>query len=126
MKYPTRNGIALNPYELGYTPTERIRRETTNHHWHYTRERYRDIRYRSVFRNLVSHVSPLFIEEHTDLHRKYQPPVMPPDSLMIETIQDYLDEHGQIDCVREKKTHEVYQIYEDEWQLIKGLYRRAA
>lgn len=125
MRYPTRSGLALPPSELGFTEVPYKRGETNRHHLYFERQRYSGIRWRSVFRNLVDHVVTLPIEEHNNLHDRFTGPKVPRDTLMVETLQDYLDEHGQIDCVREKSTHEVYQIHEDEWQLIKGIYRAA-
>lgn len=125
MKYPTRSGLAIPPSELGYAEVPHERRRTNNHHLYYERYRY-DQRWRSVFRNLTSHVQPMLIEEHTDLHERFDSPRVPNDTLMIDVVEEYLSLNGAIDCVREKRTQETYQIQEEEWQMIKGLYRRAA
>lgn len=130
MRYPTyRNGLAVNPVELDINVPSQLdidRRKTTNHHNQWTRASYQSVRHRSVFRNLVTNVYPLLRDEHEQLHQEYAAPVMPTDFQMIEHVEDYLQENGVIECIREKKTNEVYEIQPDEWQLIKGLYRRAA
>lgn len=92
---------------------------------YWERQKYKDLRWRSVFRNLVDHVVSLPIEEHKKLHEIYTGPKVPKDTLMIDTVEDYLDEHGQIDCVREHDTNSVYQIHPNEWMFIKGLWRAA-
>ena len=125
MKYPTREGLAIHPHELGYTPTERIRGKTTNHHMYFERKLYAD-GFRRIFRNLAPHVVPLFIPEHHDLHFSYSAPSIPTDRLMLDTIQDYFDEHGVIECVKEKQTNTTYRIQADEWRYFKGLYVKAA
>lgn len=133
MRYPTHTeGHIVSPYELGYTVPSQLqidKRKTTNHHGWYNSAWYQDKRYRQVFRNLTSHVYPMLRNEHNDgdytLHDKYSPPVMPKDAKMIEVVDDYLAVNGVIECVREKKTSEVYEMQADEWQLIKGLYKKA-
>lgn len=126
MRWPSRSGLAVPIQELGFREVPPERGRTNNHHLYFERQKYRDIRWRSVFRNLVDHVVTMEVPEHNDLHRRFTSPKIPADTLMLEVLQDYMDEHGAIDCVREHKTHEVYQIQSGEWEFIKGLYRRAA
>lgn len=126
MRYPTRNGLVIPVEEMGYTPTERVRRATTNHHNYWERDRYNDVRFRSVFRNLVTNVTTLLIPEHVDLHERFDAPKRPSDVLMIDVVEEYLSLHGAIHCVKEKRTNEVYQIEAPEWEHIKGMYRLAA
>lgn len=125
-RYPTRNGLAVPIEEVGFERVAHERRNTNNHHLYFDRAWYSDVRYRSVFRNLLPHLQTLRIADHEQLHDTYSPPVMPSDSLMIGTVEDYLAQNGVIHCVKEKKTNEVYEIQAGEWQVIKGMYRRVA
>jgi len=122
----TRSGLAVPPYERGchvVTPEElETRRLVTMHHGQWPRRNY-DERYASVFRNLITNVYPLLAHEHAELHNEYDPPKRPPNSLMIEVVDDFLAINGVIECVREKKTRSTYQIDADAWQVIKGGYR---
>jgi len=126
MRYPTRNGLVIPPLELGFSLVEPRRGVTTNHHSYWEREAYRTTRWRSVFRNLVTNVTPLPVIEHVSLHEKYTPPVMPKDTLMIDVIEEQLAQDGVINCVFEQKTNRTYQIEPEAWVQIKGLYRSAA
>lgn len=123
MRYPSKNGIALPPNELGFEIVPHKRRETTNHHNQWERKAYAGTRYRQIFRNLVSNVYTLSLHDHEELHEIYSPPVMPKDSLMIDCVEEYLALNGVIDAVREKRTCDTYQIESDTWQNIKSQYR---
>lgn len=130
-KYPTRNGLIISPYELGFhqpTPIELgTRRLVTRHHGYFDYARYDDVRFRSVFRSLIDHVIPMLGTEHNlgqyTLHSMYEAPQRPPDTLMIEVLDDYLALNGIIECAREKKTCETYQIQPEEWTHIKKEYK---
>jgi hypothetical protein len=128
MRYPTRQGgLIVPPTELGFhapTPEQfNTRRLTTNHHGYFERHRYADLRYRMVFRNLVSNVYNLLADEHVSLHEQFDAPKRPRDSLMIEVLDDYLVMNGVIECIREKQTRQTYQIQPEEWRHIKRGYR---
>lgn len=124
MRYPTRNGLIIPPYELGFSqPTvEQLntRRRTTRHHGYWQRADYRSERIHSVFRNLVTNVYDLLTEQHEDLHHDFDAPIKPKETLMIDVVEEYLSLHGTIDCIREKRTHEVYHISPNEWAHIRG------
>lgn len=124
MKYPTRSGLIISPYELGYSqPTEQQlnqRRIVTIHHGWFNRNNYRDNRIHSIFRNLVVYTYPLLADEHSALHHDYDAPIKPKDTLMIDVIEEYLSLNGTIDCIREKRTHEIYHISPQEWEHIRG------
>lgn len=126
MRYPTRGKKIISPYELGYhAPTfeeQTVKRLVTQHHGYFEKARYHDVRFRSVFRNLVTNVYPLLASDHTDLHIEYDAPIMPPDSLMIEVIEEHLSLNGFIECVREKKTKSTYRVEQPEWEHIKRGY----
>lgn len=126
MKYPTRNKLVIPPQEIGIplaTPEQQaVRRLTTQHHLYYKRARYEDVRFRSVFRNLVTNVVPLLAHDHVVLHQEFSDPYMPPDDLMIDVIEEHLCVNGFIECVREKRTRSTYQIQPEEWRHIKKGY----
>jgi len=109
MRYPTRNGLVIPPLELGFSLVEPRRGVTTNHHGYWEREAYRTTRWRSVFRNLVTNVTPLPVIEHVSLHEKYTPPVMPKDTLMIDVNEGQIAKKGVIKCVFEQKTKQKVQ-----------------
>jgi hypothetical protein len=118
-RYPSKNGIALPVIELGYDVVPFERRKTTNHHRQFDRAWYMEKRYRQVFRGLLPHLDTMPIDQHIDLHDRYSAPIMPPDSLQIAVVDEYLFMHGQIDVVRESKTNETYQITADQWARIR-------
>lgn len=125
-RYPTRNGLIISPYELGYIqPTEAdraIRGETQNHHSWWPKRNY-ETRVQSVFRNLVTNVYPMLVEEHNGhfgLHDRYDPPKMPTDVQMIDVVEQYIAENGVIHAIHEKRTNDVYRIHPDQWAQIRG------
>jgi hypothetical protein len=129
MKYPTRNGLAVSPYELDFhAPTEYERRSkrTTNHHLYWTKQQYGTTAIRHTFRNLVDHVEPLLRREHEGLHDKYTPPPIPHEGLMIDVLDEYLALHGVINLVREKATNEIREMNEQQWKQTRLNYRSVA
>ena len=123
MRYPIRSGLVIPPSELGYATVPYERRKVTNHHWYWEKDRYHTARFRAVFRNLVTHVTPLLLEDHVELHERYSAPKQPSDVLMIDVVDEYLATNGVIHCVKEKSTCTVYQILPPEWASLKGDYR---
>lgn len=134
MGAPTRNGLVIPPYELGYTvPTDaqiNQRGVVTNHHGYYPRRLYICSQIDRIFRNLTPNVYPMLGTEHNigrdNYHSRFEPPKKPKDTLMIDVIEEHLATHGTIECVRENKTNEVYEIPLESWEMVKGLYRRVA
>jgi len=122
MRYPVRNGRIVPVTDLGYDIVPFERRQTTNHHMWYNRVDYMDTRYKQVFRGLLPHVVTMPILQHLDLHDNFSPPKQPTDLVMIDVIEEYLSLNGVIDCVRERKTNETYQIEPEQWQQIRGGY----
>ena len=118
MRYPTRGGLAVPVLELGFEPAIHERRKTNSHHLYFDRAWYQDKRIRQVFRNLVPHVQTLWIPDHAALHEKFSAPIMLRDALMIDVVDEYLALHGVIDCVRESRTHETYQLNVEQWSAI--------
>jgi hypothetical protein len=122
VRYPSRNGLALPVQELGYEVVQWKRRETSRHHLQFDRTDYMHTPLHRVFRGLLSRVVDMRIEDHNDLHKQYFSPIMPSNTQMIDCIEEYYSENGTIDVVREKKTHETYQLGYDTWQNIKSQY----
>ena len=126
MRYPTRNGLIIPPYELGFiTPEENDfkYRRVTNHHHYWTRRQYEKTAVRHTFRNLVDNVSPLVVEQHRGLHDKYSPPPIPHEGLMIDVLDEYLALNGVINLVREKATNEVREMSAEHWDLTRLSYK---
>lgn len=128
-RYPTRDGLLVSPYELGYQRPPEGAWGTTIHHGYWTRARYNE-GYRSVFRNLITNTFEMYKWEHNDgkdnLHTDYNPPKPPPEALMIDVVEEYLSEHGAIHCIRENATRSVYEVPVERWEKLKGLYRLVA
>jgi hypothetical protein len=123
MRYPTSpSGLALPVQEVGFEVVQFKRRETNRHHLQFERNRYTSPLQR-VFRGLCDRVVDMRIIDHNDLHDRYSAPRIPTDIQMIDCVEEYLSLNGTIDVVREKRTHEIYQIESDTWQNIKSQYR---
>lgn len=123
MRYPVnKQGIALPIQEVGFEVVQHQRRLTNRHHLQYERNNYTSPLHR-VFRGLSSRVVDMWIIDHNDLHERYSAPRVPTDIQMIDVVEEYLSLYGVIDVVREKRTHETYQIELGTWQNIKSQYR---
>lgn len=123
MRYPVnKQGIALPIQEVGFEVVQHQRRLTNRHHLQYERNNYTSPLQR-VFRGLSSRVVDMWIIDHNELHERYSPPRVPTDIAMIDVVEEYLSLYGVIDVVREKRTHETYQIESGTWQNIKSQYR---
>lgn len=123
MRYPVnKQGIALPIQEVGFEVVQHQRRLTNRHHLQYERNNYTSPLQR-VFRGLSSRVVDMWIIDHNELHERYSAPRVPTDIQMIDVVEEYLSLYGVIDVVREKRTHETYQIELGTWQNIKSQYR---
>ena len=123
MRYPVnKQGIALPIQEVGFEVVQHQRRLTNRHHLQYERNNYTSPLQR-VFRGLSSRVVDMWIIDHNELHERYSAPRVPTDIQMIDCVEEYLSLNGVIDVVREKRTHETYQIESGTWQNIKSQYR---
>lgn len=122
MRWPTRNGLALPVQELGFDVVPHERRTTSQHHLFFERRMYQDSRLHTVFRGLISNVYTMPNQQHLTLHREFSAPKMPTDIQMIDCLEEYMSLHGVIECVKEKRTCETYQIESDTWQNIKSQY----
>jgi len=123
MRYPTnKSGLALPVQEVGFEVVQHQRRLTNRHHLQFERNNYTSPLQR-VFRGLSSRVVDMWIIDHNELHERYSAPRVPTDIAMIDVVEEYLATYGVIDVVREKRTHETYQIESGTWQNIKSQYR---
>lgn len=123
MRYPVnKQGIALPIQEVGFEVVQHQRRLTNRHHLQFERNNYTSPLQR-VFRGLSSRVVDMWIIDHNELHERYSAPRIPSEVAMIDVVEEYLSLYGVIDVVREKRTHETYQIESGTWQNIKSQYR---
>ena len=127
MKYPVnRNGLAVPVEEVGYDVVPFQRRQTNRHHMPWSRQAYSDSSLHQIFRGLADRVVDLRIEQHDNLHDRFSAPRMPSEVAMIDCVEEYLSLNGVIDVVCERKTHQLYQVGPDRWDLIKGGFREQA
>ena len=128
--YPTRNGLIISPYDLGYTrPTNedlQIRRRVTIHHGNFTKAAYSSTWVGHVFRNLVSNVYPMLNSEHSALHERHSPPKPPERTLMIDIVEEFLAEEGIIRIVKEKNTHDFTDLSRERWNQLLLIDQRLA
>lgn len=120
MKYPTRNGLIIPPYELGFTcPEVYTKGKTNNHHGYYYKEAYVHSSISEIFANLVQNVYIMDMREHVKLHNTYDPPVKPKEELMIDVIEEVLAVTGVIQHVSYTNTHKIHEVTTDRWNIIK-------
>jgi len=116
--YPTRNGLIISPYELDFTkPTG----ERTNiHHGYFPWAKLNDHFISRTFGSLITNTFEMLPEEHNigrfTLHSDYSPPKLPNFSKMVEVVDEYLDLHGQVDCIKHNSTRELYIITAERWR----------
>ena len=123
MRYPVnRQGLALPVQEVGFEVVQHQRRLTNRHHLQFERNNYTSPLQR-VFRGLSSRVVDMRIIDHNELHETYSAPRIPSEVAMIDCVEEYLATYGVIDVVREKRTHQTYQIESGTWHNIKSQYR---
>lgn len=123
MRYPTtKSGLALPVQEVGFEVVQHQRRVTNRHHLQYEKGMYTSPLQR-VFRGLSSRVVDMRIIDHNELHETYSAPRIPSEVAMIDCVEEYLATYGVIDVVREKRTHQTYQIESGTWQNIKSQYK---
>lgn len=118
--YPTRNGLIISPYELGYTvPTEH---DVTNlHHGQWPWAQLNGHFISATFGSIITNTFRMIPSEHNigrnSLHHRYSAPRIPSFGVMIDFVDQYLHEHGQIDCVKHKgQTVREYVVTAGQWQ----------
>ncbi len=125
MSYPVnKNGIALSVAQLGIEIASFTRGKTSNHHLEFPRTNFNrtDRMYRSVFRNLLPMVETVAIQDHLYIHDRWSHPKMPRDIVMIDYVEQYLAEHGAIECVYEKRTNQTHIVEQHVWEIYKQQY----
>lgn len=121
MRYPTKGAQLVSPYEIWDTPTwEDINRRRTieNHHGWFPRTEY-NTRIEKMFRGLVTHVYPLYIPEHRDLHTGFDAPRKPKEAEMVEVLDEYIATRGALHVVLEKRTRDHYTVEPEQWDRIR-------
>jgi hypothetical protein len=123
-RYPVnRQGLAVPVQEVGYEVVAHQRGLTNRHHLQFDRVNYMRSPLHRIFRGLSSRVVDMWVQDHIELHDRFTQPKMPTNIQMIDCIEETLAEQGIIECVREKKTHQMYEINLDQWESIKrGAY----
>ena len=90
-RYPTRNGIAIPPYELSL-PGSRLdlgnTRNFNNHHNEWTRRTMGRLTVTQTLRDLARLQFILPKDVHERLHRTYEPPMLPTIAQAIDEIMD--------------------------------------
>lgn len=129
-KYPSQDGLAINPYELGFavpTPEQLATPLRVEYHHIYHYGRWYDPEsdgygaWRQVFRNLVPNVVPMLREQHNagipgSVHNRYKPPVMPKDAVMIDFCEEQLAMHGVLELHSSRRLVPHRIIDPSQWQ----------
>lgn len=135
--YPTVDGLAVSPYELGFTyPTQGEIESTRRVEWHhlyyygrwYEPEADGYGAWRQVFRNLVDNVQPLLIEEHNGasdtLHGRWRHgPRMPKDRQMIDVVEEHLAQNGLILLHSSRRSDTPKVLTPVQWQAKRKRYK---
>jgi len=125
-KWPSRNGLAVSPFEMGFTQPDREDfqyKRTQNHHGYWTRTRYTSSPLLMLFRGLETHVHALKIHEHQGLHERYAPPEVPHAGLMVDVLDEYIEMTGVLNIVREKATNQTREVNLSQWEKVRLTYR---
>lgn len=72
-----------------------------------------------VFRGLAPHVQTMWIPEHQELHEDFSAPKMPSRNVMVDVLEDYAQQHGELHIVREQCTNEIYTITYNDWRFLR-------
>lgn len=119
-RYPTaESGLALPIQELGYEVMPIEMKRTQGHHFYFEKNWYNN-RVRNVFRNLVGHVVRMRPVDHQELHDRFGPPLMLRDYEMVSYLDNVIEENGVLECHKERKLRETYQIQVPEWEHIRS------
>ena len=96
-QYPTRDGIAVSPFELNLPDTRRPdkRKYRSNHHTHYTAPRFSKSSTLQAMRNLSRHQVILPNDVHRFIHDNYEPPELPSEPQAAKEIIDAY-ENGEL------------------------------
>lgn len=89
MEYPTENGIAIPPFELGLPKSELDLHNINNynlHHNSWTKYKFGKAILYNVFRKLENNQYKMPIDIHAKLHRLYNPPEIPSPYQAMQAI----------------------------------------
>lgn len=115
--YPTREGIAVSPYELDLPQTHT--KEKNNHHAHFTRRTFEQHATHLALRNLERHQYVMPTDVHNELHRRYQPPELPSYEQAAREVIDAYDQ-GERFKIWNKRCH-WYELKDIPPELVDGL-----
>ena len=87
--YPTRNGIAISPYELDLPKAYKL--ETNNHHGEFEARHFGNNIILTTLRNLAVEQWELPIDQHSWIHMFYIEPIIPDLSQAMYKIEEQLD-----------------------------------
>ena len=86
--FPTRNGVAINPFELDLPQFEGSK---NIHHWAWTKAAFGSLALFQTFRDLERHQTLLAIPTHNYIHAHYAPPEMPTVGQAMNTVMEAYD-----------------------------------
>lgn len=127
-RWPMFENRPVSPYELGFTqPTARdyeIRRGVNVHHGVWPWSRMAGCAVLMTYGSALSNTFPMIPSEHNmgsdNLHHNYDPPRLPGLSEVIDVLEQEMAEMGVITCVKHKKTSELYQVTQSQWDRMVG------
>lgn len=101
-RYPTRNGIAISPYELVLPQAHT--KNFNNHHSHFTRKKFERHAVTTALRNLERHQYEMPVDVHEALHDMYAPPEFPSEQQAAREVIDAY-EHGERFKIYNRRCH---------------------
>lgn len=115
-RHPTRDGIAVSPYELDL-PRGRERKKN-NHHSHYTARAFGKLAVTQCLRDLERHQYTLPVDVHRWIHDTYAPPELPTEEQAAKEVIDAY-EKGEMFKRYNKRLH-WYEYEEIPKELVDG------
>lgn len=111
-RYPTRNGIAIPPIELGIIdhPYEKTSRKFNNHHHHYSGRSFERSIATIALRDLERHQTIMPVKIHRRLHDTFLPPDLATDEQAAREVIDAYD-RGEQFKIYDSYAH--YYFYKD-------------
>lgn len=92
--YPTRNGVAVSPIELGFTESAldlSDRHNFNNHHNAWSARSFGALSLFQTFRDLDRHQFKMPKDTHDRLHATYEPPEMPTVGQAMNVVMEAWD-----------------------------------
>lgn len=98
-RYPTINGVAIDPKELDW-PESRLnpdnRNNYNNHHGEFYSKLFGGAALFSIFRNLEANQYPMLLDIHALLHARFDAPTFPTPYQAREKIEEEYEALGQL------------------------------